>query len=109
MTVLIIALIITGIICAFIVLPTQTWEAMGNWCLAFARRSKQRKICLLYTSSIKLRHQILSGTHRAPGVTRISPVDSVEHVAQLRRGNRHHTVTRRWPDAVSYTHLRMIT
>jgi|GEM_PF-3171147 hypothetical protein len=44
MTVLIIALIITGIICAFIVLPTQTWEAMGNWCLAFARRSKQRKM-----------------------------------------------------------------
>src|SRR5664279_4695133 len=35
---------------------------------------------------------------RAEGVTRVPPVDPVEHIGQLRRRDSHYAIGRRWPD-----------
>src|SRR3954449_9880932 len=43
----------------------------------------------------------LSGTFRTKRMTRIAPIDSVEHVGQLRGRDSNHAVRRRWPDEAS--------
>src|ERR1700687_6140774 len=38
------------------------------------------------------------GRFRSPTAHRVAPVDSLEHVAELRSRDRHHTIRRRGPD-----------
>src|SRR5712675_946262 len=45
-----------------------------------------------------MRRQQLSSMLRAEGMTRIPPIDSVEHVGQLRGRDSNYAVRRRWPD-----------
>src|SRR5664280_76782 len=45
-----------------------------------------------------MQRQRLSRTLRTEGITRIAPVDPVEHIGQLRRRNPEHAIDRRRPD-----------
>src|SRR5438270_11030718 len=45
-----------------------------------------------------MRRQQLSSMLRAEGMTRIPPIDSVEHVGQVRGRDSNYAVRRRWPD-----------
>src|SRR5664280_1815665 len=45
-----------------------------------------------------MKRQRLSGTLRTEGMTRVAPVDPVEHIGQLRRRNSEHAIDRRRPD-----------
>src|SRR5665647_1008617 len=45
-----------------------------------------------------MKRQRLSGTLRTEGMTRVAPVDPVEHIGQLRHRNPEHAVDRRRPD-----------
>src|SRR6202165_5328358 len=46
----------------------------------------------------KNKRQRLSCTFRTKGMTRIAPIDPVEHVGQLRGRDSNYAVRRRWPD-----------
>ena len=43
----------------------------------------------------------LSGAAWPPGMTRVSPVDSVEHITELRGGNPNNAVSRRGPNKLA--------
>src|SRR5450759_5030876 len=45
-----------------------------------------------------MKRQRLSGTLRTVGMTRVAPVDPVEHIGQLRRRDTEHAIDRRRPD-----------
>src|SRR6266403_3328601 len=49
-----------------------------------------------------MKRQRLSGTFWTEGMTRIPPVDPVEHVGELRRRDSNHAVGRRWPDEAAF-------
>src|SRR6202051_4950662 len=49
-----------------------------------------------------MRRQQLSRMLRTEGMTRIAPIDSVEHVGQLRGGDSDYAVRRRWPDEAAF-------
>src|SRR6202051_271782 len=46
--------------------------------------------------------QRLSRTLRTESMTRIAPIDSVEHVGQLRGRDSDYAVRRRWPDEAAF-------
>src|SRR5665647_210013 len=45
-----------------------------------------------------MQRQRLSGTLRTEGMTRVTPVDPIKHIGQLRRRDTKHTIDRRRPD-----------
>src|SRR5450759_319951 len=49
-----------------------------------------------------MKHQQLSRTLRSEGMTRIPPIDSVEHIGQLRGRDSDYAVRRRWPDEAAF-------
>src|SRR5450755_1058088 len=49
-----------------------------------------------------MKHQQLSRTLRSEGMTRIPPIDSVEHIGQLRGRDSNYAVRRRWPDEAAF-------